>query len=78
MANPSLIRQVQKSVEDALFATQPEVETAATALALAGDKEGAAALLSEYSNTAADTTIAAWSDLFEFLMTKYVTLCYVV
>ena len=65
------VRDVQYEVEESLFASQAEVEQIATGLVAAGDVEGAAAALSEFSSAATAETISRWTELFEFLLTKY-------
>ena len=61
----------QRDVEEALFVSQRDVEAVATELVEAGDKEGAADVLSEFSAVATSNTHSRWTDLFENLIARY-------
>ena len=54
-----------------MFVSQIEVEAEATLLANAGDEEGAAAVLSQYSATATANVLTRWHELFQDLISRY-------
>ncbi|MFH1845480.1 MAG: C69 family dipeptidase [bacterium] len=64
------IREVQSDLEGAALALQPEVERAAVAMAQ-NDPELLALYLTDYSGGRAARTVERWTELGEFLLTKY-------
>ncbi len=64
------IQKVQKELEDKYFAFQPVIDKAALEL-YQKDKATAVQFLSEYSTNTANQMVERWTQLWEYLVTKY-------
>ena len=67
------VRKVQTGIEGPLEETRAGVEAAAVALADSGNEIGAAELLSNFSNAAAESTLAEYTAFFEWLIARWAT-----